>query len=634
MPVTMPFSSSSAFKKNTATDLRVDIPHIANGMQAYNSNSSHNGMGSGNAPYQHHPDAYSMSGHQQFHQQGGFNEPNYNSGDGSIDPSELTMSPSMPIQQNGGFMETYPNFSSGNNNVGYMGGGGAVDDEDLLALGNLDERHHVQNNGQFGIDHHHQEQRHGHGDDYSSLQQHFFPDMDGGGDRSATGENGASTGATNVDPAYSHTPDNNPPTESPFIHSFPPPPQQFRQLQHPYNGATVDTPSSYNASPVIGSDSTQGTNFDQYMDPGKRKSRTVLEGNGSRKSPNSRSPHTPKTPGIGSLSLGGESSSVPAQPIQTSHMASHRHHKSLSNQWDTPGSQISYIDSPLSSPGASHVHPQISDVFKSGKHASLPAKVENQVGAGPAFQTQEAKRRRRRESHNMVERRRRDNINERIQELSHLVPQHRLEDEKVRKHLVNNGSLSPSVGPSGSPPRATSMLAGGVGRRASGVPTSAGITGEEKDKGPNKGDILNGAVGWTRDLMWALHAKLEQEKEIRELVTRLGGTYPFEHSEDDKRMSSELYTAIEKNGVQSFHYSRAPGSTLRVPGYTDYAGNAVGPGGNVLSPRVSPSRSGGKPSQNGGSSRGTPQQQSQFWSQNGDGMAFKEEDEYNSMDMS
>ncbi|RPA99300.1 hypothetical protein L873DRAFT_1828037 [Choiromyces venosus 120613-1] len=654
MPITMPFSSSSTFKKNTATDLRVDIPHMANGMQAYNSNSTHNGMGSGNVPnspapfiknepqdessrflhqapyHHHHPDAYSMPGHQQFHQQGGFNEPNYNGGDGSIDPSELTMSPSMPIQQNGGFIESYPNYSSGNNNVGYMGSGGAVDDEDLLALGNLDERH-VQNNGQFGMDQH-QEQRHGHGDDYSSLH-HLFPEMEGGGDRNAAGENGTSTGSTNIDQMYSHTPDNNPPAESPFIHSFPP--QQFRQLQHPYNGATADTPSSYNASPVIGSDSTQGTNFDQYMATGKRKSGPVLERNGTRKSPNSRSPHTPKTPGIGSLSIGGESSSVPAQPIQTSHMASHRHHKSLSNQWDgTPGSQISYIDSPLSSPGASHVHPQISDVFKSGKHASLPAKVENQVGAGPAFQTQEAKRRRRRESHNMVERRRRDNINERIQELSHLVPQHRLEDEKVRKHLVNNGSLSPSVGPSGSPPRATSMLAGGVGRRASGVPTSAGLTGEEKDKGPNKGDILNGAVGWTRDLMWALHAKLEQEKEIRELVVRLGGTYPFEQNEDEKRMSSELYSAVEKNGVQSFHYSRAPGSTLRVPGYTDYAGNAVGPGVNVLSPRVSPSCSGGKPSQNGGSSRGTPQQQSQFWNQNSDGMAFKEEDEYNSMDMS
>ncbi|RKP11931.1 helix-loop-helix DNA-binding domain-containing protein, partial [Piptocephalis cylindrospora] len=32
------------------------------------------------------------------------------------------------------------------------------------------------------------------------------------------------------------------------------------------------------------------------------------------------------------------------------------------------------------------------------------------------------KRRKRRESHNAVERRRRDNINEKIQELSHLVP--------------------------------------------------------------------------------------------------------------------------------------------------------------------------------------------------------------------
>ncbi|KAF7731694.1 hypothetical protein EC973_008865 [Apophysomyces ossiformis] len=37
------------------------------------------------------------------------------------------------------------------------------------------------------------------------------------------------------------------------------------------------------------------------------------------------------------------------------------------------------------------------------------------------------KRRRRRESHNAVERRRRDNINERIQELSTLLPEHMLE---------------------------------------------------------------------------------------------------------------------------------------------------------------------------------------------------------------
>lgn len=615
---------------------------MVNGMQAYNSNT-HNRLTGGTessspvpfikdepqdesrfiphqqqTPYHHHPDAYSLPGHQQFHQQqGGFGEPNYNGGDGSVDPSELTMT------SNGGFMGTYRNYPSDSNNPGYNIASGAIDDEDLLALGDLDDPR-GQNNNQFGINSHQHDPRSTHGEGFTTLHHLFTLD---GANRGPPGENGASTGPDHI---YSNTPDHAS-VGSPFIHPFQPA-QQFRQLQHPYNGATADTPSSYNASPVVGSDSTQGTNFDQYMDTGKRKARPILERSGSRKSPNS--PHTPKTPGIGALSLGGDSSSVPAQPIQTAHMGSHRHQKSLSDQWGgTPGSQLSYIDSPLSSPGgASHIHAQISDVFKSGKHASLPAKVENPIGGGPTFQTQEAKRRRRRESHNMVERRRRDNINERIQELSHLVPQHRLDDEKVRKQLVNNGSLSPPVG-GGSPPRATSMLAGG-GRRASGVSAAAGMTSEEKDKGPNKGDILNGAVGWTRDLMWALHEKLEQEKELRDLISRLGGTYPFKPSEDDQRMSSELYAAIEKNGAQSFHYSRAAGTALRVPGYTDYAGNAVGADGSVLSPRVSPSHSGGKHSQNGGSARGTPQQQSQYWNPNGD-VPFKEEDEYNnSMDMS
>ena len=52
-----------------------------------------------------------------------------------------------------------------------------------------------------------------------------------------------------------------------------------------------------------------------------------------------------------------------------------------------------------------------------------------------------AQKRRRRESHNLVERRRRDNINERIHDLSRLVPQCRLEDEKVRKHISSNAPL-------------------------------------------------------------------------------------------------------------------------------------------------------------------------------------------------
>ncbi|KAI9321878.1 hypothetical protein BX666DRAFT_1906529 [Dichotomocladium elegans] len=59
------------------------------------------------------------------------------------------------------------------------------------------------------------------------------------------------------------------------------------------------------------------------------------------------------------------------------------------------------------------------------------------------------KRRRRRESHNAVERRRRDNINERIQDLCHLLPEHMLDNapsaintSSVPFHYLGGGSNS------------------------------------------------------------------------------------------------------------------------------------------------------------------------------------------------
>src|SRR5690606_27694639 len=201
------------------------------------------------------------------------------------------------------------------------------------------------------------------------------------------------------------------------------------------------------------------------------------------------------------------------------------------------------------------------------EHASLPTKVE-------AYQSQEAKRRRRRESHNMVERRRRDNINERIQELSHLVPHHRLDDEKVRKHLNNNTALPPSIAAAGmSPPRGNMMNA--AGRRGSTLGTGTGLPGDDKDKGPNKGDILNGAVYWTRDLMWAYYQKVQQEKKLREVFSRLNEPWPFEESEEEQRFKAELCTAMEKNGVANSSSSRHPGSGLFVPGFTTLNGERL-----------------------------------------------------------
>jgi len=338
-----------------------------------------------------------------------------------------------------------------------------------------------------------------------------------------------------------------------------------------------------------------------------------------------RSPASPHTPGINNLHIGEPEYSVPV-PMQQQIM-NHRHSASLSNKnnWDgTPQSQQSWGESsPFASPNnAGHHlrHAQISEVLRSDQGTSVP-KAEPGVHTGPVH-SQEAKKRRRRESHNLVERRRRDNINDRIQDLAVLVPLHRLEDEKVRKHLQTNSPLSPSItATSMSPPQPSSLLATSAGRRAGSV--SQGLPMEDKDKGPNKGDILNTSVSWTRDVLWYMDLKLEQEAKLKDLVASLGGVWPFESSEEENRMHSEMAEVIERNVRNSNMepYSRSNGTGLRVPGYTNLAGDPLsgdaGPGGynsgsgHSVSPGIQSSSSGGQ----------------HVW-QPSNGGIFKEEDEF------
>jgi len=309
------------------------------------------------------------------------------------------------------------------------------------------------------------------------------------------------------------------------------------------------------------------------------------------------------------------------------------------NEWDSPPSHHtshqSWGDgSPFPSPNNGQpMNRQISEVLQNNHKVasslpSIPTKME--PGTGPVGQTQEAKRRRRRESHNLVERRRRDNINERIHDLGTLVPQHRLEDEKVRKHLQTNAPLSPSIANASgmSPPAATSLLAGPAGRRATAGNITQGLPIEDKDKGPNKGDILNGSVAWTRDMMWYTHRKLRQEQELKELVASLGGTWPYTPDEEEKRMNSEICEVLNKHApLGGFTgYSRAPGSGLRVPGFTNVAGDSTNAEGQVISgngQEVSPGfQSGGSGMSSGGVSHNAG---NNFTGWQGD---FKEEDEY------
>ena len=477
---------------------------------------------------------------------------------GNIDPSDLTMSHSHPNY--GQYGSSSQQIMSNSFNFAHSG----FHDDELLDLDLND----------------------------ASQQQNYRPGQPGLGQQLSTQNFFPNQAAININSQnqahqiYSNTPDSAP-IQSPFANG------NFNYAQFAHLQSQQMRPSSLGVQNNARSGSHVATSMD-------------------RQQSNSRSPMTPKTPGMNALNISTpESGSAPSQPIQAN-FRGHQHR--LSSQFDTNGS---YGESPMASPNHPASHAQISEVLKSGKHASLPAKVENNHHPVPAYQTQEAKRRRRRESHNLVERRRRDNINEKIQELSRLVPMHRLEDEKVRKHIANNSPLSPTLAATGrSPEQATSLLAGG-GRRAAGAGSiSMGIPPEDKDKGPNKGDILNGAVSWTRDLMWALHVKLQQEAELANYIESLGGTFPFQLSEDEKRMHTELLAAMQENNEETFSYTRTDGTGLRVPDHTNAAGEPLNQGNTgTLSPR---SLSPGQPL--GESAMHSHQQ---YWDP-----SFKEEDEY------
>lgn len=485
---------------------------------------------------------------------------------GSVDPNDLISS------SYGGFSNNYPSNSNNPSNAFSSGSALFGDDELLDGLANPD---------QTGM--------HGH-TQYDGLN-----DMGGGFNQGAYNDHQGGSGLP-IDQhinGYSNTPEGEP-IHSPFVHSFGA--SNFRQIHHP-----IQSPmSGYSGSPLASE-----VNHD---DPNYLKARAQLSQSMQRKSSSTRSPMTPKSNTI--------HPSFGPQPIRTSGITD----KSPSGQWmPTPGGSIASYNSGFSSP-IQHGMVQINEVMMKGG-TSMPAKL----GVAPnAVSSQEMKRKRRRESHNLVERRRRDNINERIQDLSRLVPSHRLEDEKIRKMIQNGTPLSPTLGVS-SANQATSGLAGPGARRAAGSAgnITTGLPMEEKDKGPNKGDILNGAVSWTRDLMWMLHLKLQQQEELMNCIADLGGQFPFELTDDEKRMQTELMDAMTKNETIPFSYSRTAGSGLRVPQHTDYRGQSLSSRGSAdtsLSP------------ENGNAGVSDVGVTAQFWhdpddDRNGD-LNFKEEDEY------
>ena len=501
----------------------------------------------------------------------------YNTGHGN-----MNINPANLEQGNPGMAQ---NFGQGNMSSGFSMPNSSIADDELLDL-NFDQNH--QPNGSY---------------DFTANQgiQTFLTNQHQQMNQQSAG-------------MFSHTPEG-PPMQSPFTQS------NFNP--NPYGNFRPVGGQQYPGGPQMPQQAGYRPHMPQHID---------------RKVSDSRSPATPHTPGLNALQMSDDLSHPGMQQIQHQ-----RQRSSMGNGWDsnTPEAHSWNDGSPIPSPANGHpMHSQISEVLRNNTHhhkvaaSSLPAKMDGTGG----YHTQEQKRRRRRESHNLVERKRRDNINERIQDLGTLVPQHRLEDEKVRKHLQTNAPLSPSIANATtglSPPNAaSSMITGPQGRRATGSGNiTQGLPIEDKDKGPNKGDILNGSVAWARDLMWYLHKKMVEEQELRKIFQEFGRQWPYEQSEDEKRMHSEICEVLNKHASSGdiSIYSRGPGSGLRVPGFTNVAGDPVDANGQVTTNGFSNGNNQQATSpgfQSGGSGMSSGQmshqnQQNQFWNNE-----FKEEDEY------
>lgn len=135
----------------------------------------------------------------------------------------------------------------------------------------------------------------------------------------------------------------------------------------------------------------------------------------------------------------------------------------------------------------------------------------------------EDKRRKRRESHNAVERRRRDNINDRIAELATLIPEVLLDpvagnegQQSHQEYSTTHQSISTpdSLLPAGSPPLPTGSTIN---------LTPAQIAQQQASNKPNKGVILAKSVDYIRYLQQLVNVQAERNKELEARLRRVEG---------------------------------------------------------------------------------------------------------------
>jgi len=144
-------------------------------------------------------------------------------------------------------------------------------------------------------------------------------------------------------------------------------------------------------------------------------------------------------------------------------------------------------------------------------HSGSPPPTGN-VDAATKIALANEKRRKRRESHNAVERRRRDNINEKIQELALLLPEEWLEPPSAGG---KNGSGGGGATAFGQGPSLAGLLSGTVSGSALGSGGAAAMMDEDsKEVKANKGVILRNSVEYIKNLVQLVQVQRTRNQQL------------------------------------------------------------------------------------------------------------------------
>jgi len=139
----------------------------------------------------------------------------------------------------------------------------------------------------------------------------------------------------------------------------------------------------------------------------------------------------------------------------------------------------------------------------------------NSVEGNPRLETDAIleKRKRRRESHNAVERRRRDNINDRISELATLIPGCMLTESTGTSADGEEGSNNPTQ----SPKTGYEQLPGG----SNGVSAHQSAQAAAAAAKPNKGVVLAKSVEYIKHLRQLVEIQAMRGRELEAMVDQL-----------------------------------------------------------------------------------------------------------------